>query len=284
MNPKLGYEATYQQISQFYLLVERQFPGTNILRYNTVFLNKSIQRRMDEIHCATPGQYLKTIAQNPSETKLLTDSLLNNYTEFFRNPLTFSVLERIVLPSLILKNKASKNKEIRIWSAACATGQESYSLAMLLEELMNGEKATLNYRIFATDQSEAQVNKARIGLFSADEINNLTMKRVSKWFTNQGNAYFIKQELKNNIDFSVFDLFDERFSSPPASIYGDFNIVVCANLLFYYKPEFREILLEKTGNCLARGGFLICGETEREILLDSHYQEVFPQSAIFRKK
>jgi chemotaxis protein methyltransferase CheR len=90
--------------------------------------------------------------------------------------------------------------------------------------------------------------------------------------------------LKNNIDFSVFDLLSGQFSCPPASIFGEFDIVVCANMLFYYKNKYRQAILEKTGNCMANAGYLVTGETERQILIDHNYSEAFPQSAIFRKK
>jgi chemotaxis methyl-accepting protein methylase len=110
------------------------------------------------------------------------------------------------------------------------------------------------------------------------------LKRVNQWFTKKSDTYSVKQELKKNIDFSVFDLFSGQFSSPPASIFGEFDIVVCANLLFYYKDEFRQAILEKTGNCMATGGYLVTGETERQILTDHNYTETFPQSAIFTRK
>jgi chemotaxis methyl-accepting protein methylase len=82
----------------------------------------------------------------------------------------------------------------------------------------------------------------------------------------------------------VFDLFSEQLSCPPASIFGDFDLMVCANLLFYYKNEDRKIILKKAGKCLAKGGFIITGETERDILIRHNYHEVFPQSAIFQIK
>ena len=257
--------------------------GLDVSRYDVSFLNKSLQKRMTETHCESEETYCHLLEQNYNEGELFFDSLHNSYTEFFRNPLTFAVLERIILPSLMLKKKISKNKEIRIWSAACAAGQEAYSLAMLLEEIKNGNDENLNYRIFATDQSETQVNQSRKGTYSAAELNNLNMKRVKQWFTKQADSYSVKPELKQNIDFSVFDLFSEHLSAPPASIFGDFDLIICANLLFYYKPEFQKVIVEKTGNCLANNAYLVVGETERDILMKQNYLEVFPQSGIFQK-
>jgi chemotaxis protein methyltransferase CheR len=260
-----------------------QSQGIDVSRYDVSFLNKSLQKRMTETCCESEESYCHLLQLNNNERELFFASLHNSYTEFFRNPLTFSVIERIILPSLLLKRKSSKNKEIRIWSAACAAGQEAYSLAMLLEELKNGNDNEINYRIFATDQCEAQVDEARKGTYSDAELNNLNMKRAKQWFTKLADSYSVKPELKENIDFSVFDLFSEQLSAPPTSIFGDFDLVVCANLLFYYKSEFQKVIVEKTGNCLANNAYLVVGETERDILMRQNYHEVFPQSGIFQK-
>ena len=181
------------------------------------------------------------------------------------------------------KQKDSNKSEVRIWSCACAAGQEPYSLAILMEEIKERRQEALKYRIFATDQSQLQVHEAHEGKYMASDLDNVTLKRVSRWFDKHGNTYMVKKELKNNIDFSVFDLFNEQYSSPPASIFGDFDLVVCANLLFYYKNEEREKIIEKVSNGLHKDGFLITGETEREILIRFGYKEVYPQSGVFRR-
>ena len=111
----------------------------------------------------------------------------------------------------------------------------------------------------------------------------MNLMRVKQWFLNDKETYTINPLLKNNIDFSVLDLFNEQLSCPPASIFGDFDIVVCANLLFYYKQEFRKIILDKATNCLANNGYLVVGKTERDILLQHNFHEVYPQSGIFQK-
>ena len=135
-----------------------------------------------------------------------------------------------------------------------------------MEDLKDIKVEGINYRIFATDQCEAQIEEARNGTYSVAALNNMNLKRVSQWFTKRGDTYSVKQELKKNIDFSVFDLFSEQFSSPPSSIFGDFDLVICANLLFYYRPEFQKVIVAKTGSSLANNGYLVVGETERDIL------------------
>jgi len=262
-------------------LVEKK--RVDISRFDNTFLLKSIQKRMDETRCDTMESYYALLDQYPPESDEFLQSLQINYSEFFRNPLTFSVLEKIVLPSLAQRKSRSKRKEIRIWSAACAGGQETYSLSMLLNEFNTGKVNKQDFRIFATDISENHVGVASKGQYPKSALNMITLKRLNEWFSKKGDVYSVKSQLKENIDFSVFDLLNPEFSSPPASIFGDFDIVFCANLLFYFKPEYRTLILDKLGRCLADGGVLITGETEREILMKNNYQEVYPQSAIFRK-
>lgn len=237
---------------------------------------------MSQTACGSVEDYAALLENNHEEGKRFVDALHISYSGFFRNPLTFAVLERIVLPQLIGQRKNSRRKEIRIWSTACAAGQEAYSLAILLEELHAGNTEGFDYRLFATDHSEEQINEAKKGQYSAASLLNLSLKRAGEWFSCQGDIYSINPKLKEKTDFSIFDLFSDHLSCPPASIFGDFDLVVCANLLFYYKKHHQKIILEKTAKCLADGGFFITGEAERDIVLHENYQEVFPQSGIFR--
>jgi len=260
----------------------RRLNGVDISLYDDSFLNRSLQRRAEETHCETMDRYGTLLEKSSAERERFMDSLQIHYSEFFRNPLTFAVLEHIVLPEIVRQKIGTKQKEIRIWSAACAGGQEAYSLAILLEEMKSYCSEKFTYRIFATDQSELQIHSAQEGRYSASALNNLNFKRVGQWFTKQGEAYTVKRDLKEHIDFSQFDLFDDNLSSPAESIFGDFDIIICANLLFYYKKEFQEVILDKIKNSLASGGYLITGETEREIVKKNNFSEVFPQSAIFR--
>jgi chemotaxis protein methyltransferase CheR len=255
----------------------------DISKYNVSFLNKSVQKRITETNCNSAKEYISFLQKNSTEAKIFIDSLQVSYSEFFRNPVTFAVLEQIIIPSLILKKKNERHKELRIWSAACAAGQESYSLAILLDELLPTNRNNLNYRIFATDQSEEQINEAQNGRYSSNVLNNISYRRLKKWFSIQGDTYSVNPELKKSIDFSTFDLFNKKFSCPPTSIFGDFDLVICANLLFYYKSKYQEVILEKTTCCLAKEGYFIVGEAERDIMMKNNYREVFPQSGIFQK-
>ena len=260
-----------------------QSHGIDISKYDDDFIGKSILRRIQHNNCANEKDYISFFRESNIEGGLFLDSLFINYSEFFRNSLTFAVLENLILPGILLRNSNNKKKEIRIWSAACAAGQEAYSLAMVLNEHKSAEGKMINFRIFATDYSEAQVTQAQQGQFQPIALNNLNLKRMTQWFKKRGENYIVKPELKERIDFSVFDLSCENHSCPPNSIYGDFDIVLCANLLFYYNAEYRKKIMDKARHCLSKGGYVITGETEREIMLQYNFEEVYPQSCIFRK-
>ena len=262
----------------------KRLNSVDISLYDESFLNKSFQRRFEATHCETMGQYGTLMEQSEEERDNFLNALHINYSLFFRNPLTFAVLEKILLPFIFQKKIHSFRREIRIWSSACASGQEAYSLAMVLEELKKRTIKQFTYRIFATDRCPWVVDEASKGIFFEDVISNVSFKRLKMWFTENGPLYEVKQELRQNIDFSVFDLLDEHLSSPPSSIFGGFDLVFCANLLFYYTKEYREIILEKAGKASVKGGYLVTGETERDIVMNYNYQELYPQSCIFRIK
>ncbi|MBL0226536.1 MAG: protein-glutamate O-methyltransferase CheR [Geobacteraceae bacterium] len=259
-----------------------QSQGIDISKYEISFLESSLQKRMNENGCDSAEEYCAILERDRKECTAFVDALQISYSLFFRNPLTCAVLERMVLPAVALQRTSSRRHEIRVWAAACAGGQEAYSLAMLLEELVAG-KEKLAYRIFATDVSEAQVQEAMRGEYAAAALNNVNLKRAGRWFRREGDRYAVLPELKKNIEFSTFDLFRDGIGCPSASIFGDFDLVVCANLLFYYQEPFRATILAKIGHCLTAGGYLVTGETERDIIKRYHYQELFPPSAIFKR-
>lgn len=250
--------------------------------YDDDFLANIIQQRMHDTRCLNPSYYLGLLEHSPGEARELQEALKVAYSEFFRNPLTFTVLEKIVLPDIIAEKRREKKKEIRIWTMATAAGQESYSIAIILQEMMDLLKVNdLSFRIFATDHDKQLIDTARKGVYTIQSLAKVSTGSLNKWFVREGDLYRINSKLRNNIDFSVFDLFDTACTCPIASIFGDFDLIFCSNLLFYYKEGYRAQILNKARHCLSQGGCIITGETEREMLPSSQYREIYPQSAIF---
>lgn len=227
--------------------------------YDSTFLSKSLQRRIAAI-AVEQLDYPRYLQVNRHEAELLITSLHITYSQFFRNALTFAVLEQLVLPHLL--SQKPENGEIRVWSAGCSTGQEAYSIAILLEELIAASTKPMRYRIFATDLSQEALGIARTGIYDEDGVANVRMKFLKKHFIKKSEDYAVAPGLKAKIDFSEYDLLDRYSSNPPDSIFGDFDIIFCCNLLFYYQNDVRRSIVKKFKRSLAAGGYLVTGEAE----------------------
>ena len=258
--------------------VMRQTHGRDISPYDESFLVKSVDKRLAATEIKTAAAYSEVLSENSAEADAFFRSLHITYSEFFRNPLTFALLEQLVLPSLIAEKEKAGRAEIRIWSTACAAGQEAYSIAILLDEL------AVAFRIFATDISETDLLLAKKGVFDCGAVQNVRLKHIRKYFAEKGETYTIISALGDRIDFSAYDLLDESSVCPPASIYGDLDLVVCSNLLFYYRPDIRHFILNKLYHSLAPNGYLVTGEAEREIVAKiAGFRAVAPPGAVFKK-
>lgn len=263
----------------------REAHGRDLALFDEAFLAKSLQRRLDGVGLADWPAYLDLLAQDGAEAQALFASLNIGYSEFFRDPLAFAMLEQVLLPGLLQQTQQSGQAGLRVWSAGCAAGQEAWSIAILLDE-QNAERGQpLPFRIFATDSAEAALAEAREGVYDAASVQQLRLKHLRRYFTVTGDAYRLSPALKAHVDFSVFDLLAEGSNSPVAAIYGDFDLVFCCNLLFYYRPEVRQRILDRLVRALRPGGYCVTGAAEREIVArQTGLHAVAPPAAIFQKR
>jgi chemotaxis methyl-accepting protein methylase len=258
--------------------------GLDISCYEETFIRKSLEKRLLVTQINTLDDYYAYLEKDYSEAEALFNSMNVTYSEFFRNPLTFDYLEQITLPLIVNKKKNGSDKEIRVWSAACSGGHEVYSIAILLDEIFLTLKSNIASYIFATDINPEELNNAEKGIYYANSLNKVTLRRINTYFTQQGETYTIIPRLRMNINFSKFDLLTEKSFYPEASIYGNFDLVFCSNILFYFKPDFRGKILEKLEYSVASGGYLVCGETERAMIDKNKFQEASLYSSVFQKK
>jgi chemotaxis methyl-accepting protein methylase len=156
---------------------------------------------------------------------------------------------------------------------------------MLLDELLTAKESPVSYRIFATDLSESDLAKARAGIYSAEAAGNICLKHLNRCFSRQGDAYIVVPRLRAHVEFSVYDLLDEHSSCPADSLYGDFDLIFCCNLLFYYTPDIRRRIMSKICRALSTDGFFVTGEAERDMVdKQERFCTVAPASAIFQKR
>lgn len=267
------------------IAVLRRSHGLDASVYDETFLTKSLEKRRAAARGDTTAGYLERLANDRAEAETLHRSLNISYSTFFRNPLTFVMLEQVILPALVDAKKKAGQSGIRVWSAGCAAGQEAWSVAILLEELAVAREHPVPYHIIATDVSADALTLARRGVYSTAEVQNTPLKHIQTYFAVNGESYAIVPALKERVYFSFYDLLDEGSTSPAASIYGDFDLVLCSNLLFYYRPEIRQRILDKACRALSPGGYFVTGEAERDIVAKQEtIRPVMPFAAIFEKQ
>ncbi len=258
--------------------------GRDLSGYDEGFLAKMLRKRMTASDSGTAAAYLDRLADDPAEAEDFFQSLRIGYSEFFRNPLTFALLEQLVLPGLVEAREKSGRAEIRIWSAGCAGGQEAWSVAILLDELLAMRNRSLPFRIIATDISEAELAAARQGLYDAAAVRNIRTGHLRDYFSCKGESYVVAPRLQAHVDFSFYDLLDEQSSSPSAGVFGDFDLILCSNLLFYYRPGVQQFILKKVRHGLSPHGYLVTGEAERAIVDQADgFRAVAPPAAVFQK-
>lgn len=256
--------------------------GIDISFYDESFLEKTVRGRMGLTAINSENDYCGLLIRDSTEGLQFHASLSNFHSEFFRNTLTFAVLEQLVLPRIFNERSNNHTREIRIWSAGCAAGQEPYSLAMLTDNLKNNILSSVTCFIFATDRSFEQLEIARQGIFDFKTVQNTRLNYVTNYFTNSGDSYSINDCIKKQVDFSYYDLLDDQTSSPSMSIYGDFDLIMCSNLLFYYRPEIQKSILSKFTRSLRPGGFMVTGEAETAIVKSfSPFRQFTPKAPIF---
>jgi len=254
-----------KHIEKEIISVMRKSYGMDIAMFDGSFLAQAVLKRRAGLPDPYAADYPGYIAVNRLEADELFQSLNITFSEFFRNSLTFALLEQIVLPGLVKARGGSGSDEIRVWSAGCSAGQEAYSIAILFDELNAGRSSPVPYRIFASDNSEDQLESARKGVYDALSVQNVKVKHIEKYFSFNNGMYTIIPRLKERIEFIPYDLLDKKSSCPAQSIYGDFDLVLCCNLLFYYRSDCRKAIIKKLVQCIAPGGFFVTGEAERAL-------------------
>ena len=197
------------------------------------------------------------MGKEPNLSQMVVEALLNNETYFFRDRAPFDTLQRIALPELA--RRRAKSKRLRIWSAGCSTGQEVYSLSMLFAEQPEQWRGwTID--ILGTDVSTGCVDRARNGAYSQFEVQRgLGINQMIKWFEECADGWRAVESLRKPIRFQVHNLLE------PAPHPGDFDIVLCRNVLLYLSPERKTLAFERIAAAMAPDGWLMLGAGETVI-------------------
>ncbi|CAN0561471.1 unnamed protein product, partial [Laminaria digitata] len=199
---------------------------------------------------------------------LVTDAMTTNESFFFRDQKPFDNLEDHILPPMIEARKAKGQNRIRIWSAACSSGQEPYTLAMMLLE--NKEKfGDMSFEILATDLSTEIVDKAKEGAYSQFEVQRgLPIQLLVKYFTQTESSWQISEDIRKMVRFQTFNLLDSY------GVLGKFDIIFCRNVLIYFDQETKGAILSRMADISTPDASLFLGGAESVIGISSDYQPV----------
>lgn len=212
-----------------------------------------------ESQCASYSQLVQKAraARDPMLLTRIIDAITTNETLFFRDASPFEALQHKALPELFdAKAKTAYPKRLRIWSAACSTGQEPYSIAMVLHELIPNIH-TWDIQIRATDISDAALRQASSGTYSAFEIERgLRPELLSRYFTRTGSTYKVKDELRGLVSFGVQNL-QQTFTNS-----GPFDVIFCRNVVIYFSAQARKDIFHRLSNCMSADGYLFVGSAE----------------------
>ena len=241
-------------LKRIFILLRAQ-TGHDFSQYKANTINRRIERRMAVHQFDTIDGYVKYLQQTPVEVEALFRDLLIGVTNFFRDPEAFKVLEELVIPKLFEGKPAGA--VIRAWLPGCSTGEEAYSIAILLQERLEALKAGFKVQVFATDIDSRAVATARIGRYPAGIARDVAPERLARFFTAEpdGSAYCVHKSIRDMLIFSVHDVIKD----PP---FSKVDLVSCRNLLIYMDSDLQKKLISLFHYALMPGGRLYLGTSE----------------------
>ncbi len=229
-------------------------------------IGRRLRIRMSKTGQQSYQDYSVYLQQNNDELAELLDSLTISVTSFYRDPFTFEFIYEHVLPHIFEEKGKSRDATLRIWCAGCSTGEEAYSMAILLKEMKEKHPdSKIAPSIFATDIDQHALEAAQAGRYNLKSVWNVKQGQVSKYFKVHGESFEINTEIKKLVEFSTFDMLSDLTLAPPDSIFGGFDIVLCRNLLIYFTAEYQVKIMTKLYESLNLNGVLILGKTERPL-------------------
>src|SRR5438128_10615264 len=243
-------------------------------QYKSSTILRRIGRRMAVNHISTMQDYLKYLRTYPEEVGELVKAFLINVTQFFRDPNAFAYLKSEILPKLIAQAR-ERDRVLRFWTAGCATGEEPYSLAMLLIDLLGTELPEWSVKVFATDLDEAAISFARRGLYSENLLKTVPAEYRDRFFERVDHGSRISKTLRQMVIFGQQDL---SRSAPFPRI----DLVLCRNVLIYFTPELQEYVLNQFAFSLSPSGYLFLGKAETVRPLQASYELVNKHWKVYR--
>ncbi len=235
------------------LLQVRSGTGHDFSLYKKSTIGRRIERRMERHNIEDMAMYARYLREHPAEVQVLFKEMLINVTSFFRDPEAFTVLKQDILPKLLADRPT--DYVIRIWVAGCSTGEEAYSIAMLLREYMDETHREFKVQIYATDLDDDAIAVARSGSYPPNIAQDVTAERLRRFFVKDEAGYKVKKEIREMMVFATQNVIKD----PP---FTKLDLLSCRNLLIYLEPEQQNRLIQKFHYALKPGGVLFLSSSE----------------------
>jgi chemotaxis protein methyltransferase CheR len=243
--------------SDFLLLKRRIVKDTSldIHQYKNNYLKRRIDVRMRAKNAKNYIEYYRILTREPWEYNNLLKDLTINVTQFFRDPEVYDIIESDILPLIIYNNVKRQQRIIRILSVGCSSGEEPYSLAILIHNLLGEEFNNFQVSIYGFDIDEKSLNIARKGKYDVKQLENIRSELLKQYFKYDGEFFEVSENIRNMVRFKNQDIFNAKFGN-------HYNIIICRNVLIYFGKEMQAKLFMHFYNSLKHGGYLIIGKTE----------------------
>ncbi|MEH2197468.1 CheR family methyltransferase [Nostoc sp.] len=256
------------------LIYLRQNRGFDFTGYKRSTLMRRVRKRMQSLTIENFEEYLDYLEVDPEEFNYLFNTILINVTAFFRDSSAWQYLAEEILPNLI-KNKKTSD-QIRIWSAGCASGEEAYTLAMLMTEMLGAENFRQRVKIYATDVDEDALNQARQAVYSAKDIQAVPEELRQKYFEIIGNRYVFRPDLRRSVIFGRHDLLRD---APISRL----DLLVSRNTMMYFNSETQGRILARFHFALNDNGYLFLGKAEMLLMHSNLFTPIDLKNRIFSK-
>ena len=229
----------------------KQQQNFDLASYKSVNMKRRLAAYLRSRGCTDPLHYSDELADRAEEQKQLIAALGIHVSHFFRNPSTFLVLKSRILPE-VLRMSRRQNSKLRIWSVGCALGEEPYSVALLLKDML--EKGD-HFAIVGTDLSPDALKRAKNGYYPADRLKEVPAAMLAKYFSAQAQLYQINEEIRQLVQFFRHDIISEEIMCRA-------DLILCRNLLIYFSRDKQQQVLKLLAGALSPGGYLVLGRAE----------------------
>ena len=262
-----------QGMDAVYRMLEREF-GIDFTHYKPSTVTRRIERRLQLARAEDIDEYVRRLRADREELDVLYRDLLIGVTTFFRNQEAFHVLEERVLPELL--ERLPPGTPLRVWVAGCATGEEVYSLAILLHELMHrlGDRPV---KIFATDVHRGSIEQATRALYAPEALVNVSPERLERYFIPRGRAYQVVPDIRQMVVFAIHNVIRD-------APFTHVDFVSCRNMLIYLQPHVQHKVLGLFNFALNRGGVMLLGPSESPGPLVENFDAIDKHWRIYRKR